>query len=237
MWLSSSLISHSGPPEILISPAMDTVVSGCQTFFATCVAVGTELDTIIFTRDGVALPADNCTVFTVEVVEDVTTSTVTASLELCTVTLADAGVYGCVAMTAAGSDEATFNITVPNEMGEFVAIFLFNCEHIMLVTKRVQLSGVPVYGDNLKASVYQTHKYSSCLFGVGGVYVANRGRSTRGFCTPLDTSLLEVHHPSPRTEGSSSSELASDSAAKFINIAWIFYPDDLDLDFTHPYSA
>lgn len=118
MSLYHSCVYHcSGPPEILISPAINTVVSACQTFFATCVAVGTGLDSITFTRDGVTLFADNRTNITVEVVEDITSKMVTATLELCTVTLADAGVYGCNASTAGGSDEATFNITVPNEMG------------------------------------------------------------------------------------------------------------------------
>lgn len=113
------MICCSGPPEIVVSPT-DTLVSGCQTLFATCVAVGTQLDTITFTHGGVALFVDDRTNITLVVEEGATENTVTATLQLCTVTLADAGVYGCIASSAAGTDTAIFNVTVPNEMGKYI---------------------------------------------------------------------------------------------------------------------
>ena len=103
-----------GQPKIIISPETNTIVSGCETFFATCVAVGTELNTITFSRDGSILSANDQANIVVEVEDDVTTNTVTAILQLGTVTQDDAGIYSCSANSAVGFDDATFSVSVPN---------------------------------------------------------------------------------------------------------------------------
>ena len=115
----------------MISPVDYTIDEG-STMMAVCVGTGFPLPSISWTVDGFTLENNSRINIIEEVIEEGGTTFVQSILEVCSVSLLDAGLYQCTIANRIVNDSSDFNLTVRAIGGELslllvLIVFFFLC--------------------------------------------------------------------------------------------------------------
>ena len=115
--MAVAIISQSTEPAEIVNHTTDTEVIIAESVTVFCEVKGIYTPTIVWTKDGVAYQNSSG----ITILESIgINGTVYSALIIDTFTRADSGMYSCSVSNSAGSDEASFELTIQGQINTSV---------------------------------------------------------------------------------------------------------------------